>query len=328
MTNSVSTRITQKRLQGELNMLKKEPLELIDTYPDEKDTFLWYFVVRGAIGTDYEGGFYIGKLMHNPEYPIKPPEYMMLTPSGRFEIGRKICLTNSSYHTDQWSPVWNMKTLLMGFLSIMSDDTTTGLSHIKQSESERKRLAIESVKYNMTHHKNVWMLFERFVNPDGTPRSDEEIKKLSEPIKKKKKDETNTESQQATAVEHINTEPQETPVDLQNVNQSVVEQIIVEAVEAVEAVEQTPVDLQNANQSVEQTDVQAKVEQSHVEQTQVKQINKESNIKKVVKKKSTIIVRGKKTQLFDIDTFDHTLYSSKFTSAVDSLYATIPSKLD
>lgn len=32
------------------------------------------------------------------EYPFKPPEVYMLTPSGRFEINKKICLSISSFH--------------------------------------------------------------------------------------------------------------------------------------------------------------------------------------------------------------------------------------
>lgn len=32
------------------------------------------------------------------EYPFKPPEIYLLTPSGRFEVNRKICLSISSFH--------------------------------------------------------------------------------------------------------------------------------------------------------------------------------------------------------------------------------------
>ena len=182
----VISAVTQKRLMGELKLLHKEPLELIDTYPDEKDSLIWYFVVRGPEDTDYTGGFYIGKILHSPEYPYKPPEFMMLTPSGRFDIEKKICLTNSGYHLESWSALWNMKTLLIGFLSIMADDSTSGISHIKESVWRRNQLASESINYNMKYHSEKWLKFERFVNLDGTPKTNEEIKKLSEPQKKKK----------------------------------------------------------------------------------------------------------------------------------------------
>jgi ubiquitin-protein ligase len=191
------SKLTQKRLAGELKLLQKEPLELVDTYPDEKDTLLWYFLVRGIEDSDYAGGFFIGKIIHNPEYPVKPPDFMMLTPNGRFDFEKKICLTNSSYHLESWSAAWNIRTMLLAFLSIMADDSTSGISHIKESPTKRKQLAKDSIKYNMTYHKDKWIKFERFVNPDGTPKSDEEIKKSCEvePKKKKeKKEETDKEA--------------------------------------------------------------------------------------------------------------------------------------
>ena len=183
--SSVKT-ITQKRLIGELKMLHKEPLELIDTYPDDKDSLLWYFLLRGPEDSEYKGGYYIGKVLHNPEYPIKAPDFMMLTPTGRFEIEKKICLTNSGYHAETWSAVWNMKTILLGFLSIMADDSTHGISHIHESKEMRKMYAEQSVAYNMSYHRNIWLKFERFVDSDGNARSHEEIKLLSAPILVKK----------------------------------------------------------------------------------------------------------------------------------------------
>jgi len=180
------SQITQKRLANELKMLQKDPLELIDTYPDEKDNLVWYFLVKGPDDTDYKGGYYIGKLLHNPEYPIKAPDYMMFTPSGRFEINKKICLTNSGYHSESWSAIWNMRTMLGAFGSIMADDTTSGLSHIKQSPSERQQKAKDSVSYNVKHHKDIFIKFERFVNPDGTVKTDDDLKKESDEAKEKK----------------------------------------------------------------------------------------------------------------------------------------------
>lgn len=181
------SRMTQKRLLGELKLLKKEPVLLIDTYPDEDNTLVWYFLVRGPEETDYKGGFYIGKILHNPQYPLKAPDFMMLTPTGRFAINKKICLTNSGYHSESWSAIWNIRLMLLGFLSIMADDSTNGISHIKDNPKNRRKIAEESISYNMQYHKDKWVRFERFVKPDGSIRSEEEIKLLSQPVKKKKK---------------------------------------------------------------------------------------------------------------------------------------------
>ena len=179
--------MTQKRILGELRLLKEEPLELIDAYLDENNTLQWYFVIRGMDETDYYGGFFIGVILIPPEYPQKAPDFMMLTPNGRFATNKKICLTNSGYHSESWSPIWNIRLQLLGFISIMADDSTNGISHIKESPESRKQKAKQSVDYNMQYLKDKWVKFERFVKPDGTIRSEEEIKLLSVPIKKKKK---------------------------------------------------------------------------------------------------------------------------------------------
>lgn len=205
MSSQISN-ITRKRLIGELRLLNDDPLELIDTYPDEKDILTWYFLLRGPDFTDYKGGFYIGKVLLNPEYPTKPPDFMMLTPNGRFEIEKKICLTNSGYHSESWSALWNMKTILLGFLSIMADDSTIGISHIKRPASERKILAEASINYNLTYHYDKWVKFKRFVKSDGTPRSDEEIKALSIPTKKKRGARTETSKTEVSKAEMSKTE--------------------------------------------------------------------------------------------------------------------------
>jgi ubiquitin-conjugating enzyme E2 J2 len=178
-------RITQKRLIGELKLLKKEPLDNIDTYPDEKNQLLWYFLMKGLDKGHYEGGYYIGKVLHSPNYPASPPDFMMLTPNGRFEINKKICLSNSGYHSDEWTAAWNMRAILSGFSSIMEDDLSTGLSHIKRPASERHILAKESLSYNITHHKDIWLGFTKFVNTDGTLKSAEEQEAAK--VKKPKK---------------------------------------------------------------------------------------------------------------------------------------------
>jgi ubiquitin-conjugating enzyme E2 J1 len=158
-----SDRITIKRLHGEVKLLEKEPLELVQAYPMEDNMYIWYFIMKGPIDTDYFGGYYIGKIMLSHGYPQSPVDFMMLTPSGRFEIGKKICLTNSGYHSDQWTAMWNMRTIILAFLSIMSDDSTTGISHIKESPAQRKNHALNSFDYNLRNHSDLLKKFTKFV---------------------------------------------------------------------------------------------------------------------------------------------------------------------
>ena len=112
----------------------------------------------------YRYGFYVGKILHSPNYPIKAPDYIMLTPNGRFEINKKICLTTSGFHQDHWvAAAWNLTTLLQGFSSIWHSDIQedkVGISHIPKTPVDRlKTLAKESLKWNI---KNIPEIFSKF----------------------------------------------------------------------------------------------------------------------------------------------------------------------
>lgn len=187
----MSDMISVKRLQNEIKLLFRDPIKEIDAYPDENNMFLWYFLAKGQDDSDYKGGCYIGKIMLSDGYPKTPVDFMMLTPNGRFSINRKICLSNSGYHSDQWTPMWNMRTILMAFLSIMLDDDTTGLSHIKESKHERRIKAENSFSYNISNYKDIMINFKRFVDYDKENdtirlRTDEEIELLDKKAKKNK----------------------------------------------------------------------------------------------------------------------------------------------
>ena len=92
----------------------------------QDNIFEWHFVVRGAADSEFEvrgllgttgqsnkvpaglqhlclvrnfehrkgalrqGGLYHGRILLPPEYPFKPPSFLMLTPNGRFETGQKV----------------------------------------------------------------------------------------------------------------------------------------------------------------------------------------------------------------------------------------------
>ena len=182
---STISRITLRRLKGDLRLLLKEPLEFIEAYPDEENMLLWYFLLKGPRDTNYEGGYYLGKIIHNPEYPLKPPDFMMLTPSGRYLTEQKICLSNSSYHSNEWSAMWNIKSILTGFLSIMLDDKEHGISHIHYAPEEQKRYAKELIEFNKKNFPNIVKKFNRLLDENGDPRPDKVEKKEDKKTDKK-----------------------------------------------------------------------------------------------------------------------------------------------
>lgn len=180
--------LTLKRIMGDIKKLDKEPLEFADAFPDEKNMLIWYFLLKGS--GEYNGGWYIGKILHNKDYPNKPPDIQFITPSGRYETGRNICLSFTAYHPEKWSPMWNIQTLLIGLSSNMNDDQQTeqGIGYMKNTPEERKIYAEKSIEYNLKHHEQIFKNFKHLINPDGTPKTEEEIVKACAKSEKKKKE--------------------------------------------------------------------------------------------------------------------------------------------
>lgn len=192
MTTTISP-MCKKRLIGDIKLIRKEPLEFIETVPDDSDLLTWYFLIKGPASSDFQGGYYIGKIIHNPEYPMKPPDFMMLTPNGRFAPDKKICLSNTGYHTDEWSPMWNINAILVGFLSIMLDDTENGISHIHSSKNERKIFAVNSIEFNKKHYKNIVSKFTRLVDENGNPKKPKDNKTQDDKTQDDKENKENVE---------------------------------------------------------------------------------------------------------------------------------------
>lgn len=156
-------KLTLKRIAGDYKLFEKTNPPNFDVLPNKDNILEISFLMFGNTGTPFEGGQYIGKIVHNPAYPTKAPDYYMLTPNGRFEINKKICLTNSSYHQTDWAPAaWNLVTILEGFSSVFHSEfkeDKVGISHIQHTSVETiKKLASESIAYNKANS----MLYNEF----------------------------------------------------------------------------------------------------------------------------------------------------------------------
>lgn len=157
--------MTMKRLMNELEKSQKEPMENIDLYPDESNMLVWYFCILDTDKTSpYHGGKYVGKITHQPNYPLSAPSIMVMTPSGRFNPGQKICMDNTSFHNESWSNSWNMNTILLGLLSIMIDDRERGHNMIvysdkAQGDAIKKKMAASSHEWNERYVKEIYSKF-------------------------------------------------------------------------------------------------------------------------------------------------------------------------
>jgi ubiquitin-conjugating enzyme E2 J1 len=106
-----------------------------------------HFTIRGADGTDFEGGTYHGRILLPPEYPYKPPHIVFLTPSGRFETGTKVCLSFSAFHPELWQPAWGIRLILEALISFLPTPADGAIGALDWSPAERRRLAARSASY-------------------------------------------------------------------------------------------------------------------------------------------------------------------------------------
>ncbi|RHY30849.1 hypothetical protein DYB32_003977, partial [Aphanomyces invadans] len=142
--------LATKRLRKEYVALKKTPVDNIEAVPLENNILEWHYVIRG-VGL-YEGGFYHGKLKFPREYPMKPPSVYMITPSGRFEMNTRLCLSISDFHPETWNPLWSVGSILIGLFSFMNEDTATTGS-IESSDEDKQTLAASSLATNCTNSR-------------------------------------------------------------------------------------------------------------------------------------------------------------------------------
>lgn len=121
--------------------------------PDPNNLFIWNYCIYNLKDCDYEGGYYHGQIMFPQEYPKKPPGIQMITPNGRFHPKMRICLTISDYHPETWNPVWKVETIIVGLMSFMTSEENAAGAMYNVSKADRKKHAMESLKWNMDNDK-------------------------------------------------------------------------------------------------------------------------------------------------------------------------------
>jgi ubiquitin-protein ligase len=205
----MTDRLFLRRIQGDVKDLDRNRNNFVQGIQDNENIKLFYFMLR-PLEAPYAGGLFMGKIELPDDYPKTPGTFYMLTPSGRFAINAKICLTNSSYHKENWTPIWSIRNMIVGIISIFVADDTTGISHIKDTVANREKFAKESIEFNLKNYPDIFKRFNFFVNPDGTVKTEEEVNKIINERKSKKdkgdKADENGEGEQKDSV--VETKPE------------------------------------------------------------------------------------------------------------------------
>jgi len=136
------------RLKQDFMRLQKDPVPYVTAAPLPSNILEWHYVVTGPEKTPYEGGIYHGKLVFPREFPFKPPSIYMVTPSGRFKVNTRLCLSISDFHPDTWNPAWSVASILTGLVSFMTEKTPT-LGSLETSDYTKRQLALQSLEFNL-----------------------------------------------------------------------------------------------------------------------------------------------------------------------------------
>ena len=139
-----------KRVTRDMKEISESKLPgLIVSVNDTMSEF--YFKILPDKDSNFGSGEFIGKMILHPKYPFVGPDFMMMTPSGRFQTNHKICLTTTAFHPEDWSPLNSVISLLVGFQSEFLNEYVKkhiGIGHIVTNSSKKKTYAKQSKSYN------------------------------------------------------------------------------------------------------------------------------------------------------------------------------------
>ncbi|KAJ5690604.1 hypothetical protein N7462_004996 [Penicillium macrosclerotiorum] len=132
-----------RRLLKESSDLHKSPSPYFTAHPTTDNLHDWHFTLAGPPSpTPYATGLYHGRITFPPTYPLRPPSFRFLTPSGRFEVNREICLSISGHHEETWQPAWGVRTALLAIRSeIMGAEAKGQVGGMEGSPEVRREYA-------------------------------------------------------------------------------------------------------------------------------------------------------------------------------------------
>ncbi|KAF8420988.1 ubiquitin-conjugating enzyme/RWD-like protein [Tirmania nivea] len=137
---------TIKRILREAAELSSHPTPDIHAHPlSDSSLFEWHFTIRGPPPpSPFSAGIYHGRISLPTTYPLRPPSFRFLTPSGRFEVNREICLSISGHHEETWQPAWGIRTALVAIRAFMDSEVGGQVGGLECSAEGRRELAAGS----------------------------------------------------------------------------------------------------------------------------------------------------------------------------------------
>lgn len=148
------------RIIKEIEEIKKNSDKNFKISVSEDNIMDWYILYSNLDDPRFKDGEYILHIKLHEGYPFKAPEFKWLTPNGRFEIAIKICYNISTYHEAEWNPLWRMRTIIVGIMSMLLDTNTVGIGHIMNTQLNTfTNFASKSKDYNKDIMKKLNLIF-------------------------------------------------------------------------------------------------------------------------------------------------------------------------
>lgn len=142
-------------MHGHFAKAVKDPEEYLMFAVDPKNAQTWYILVRNVLGPndEFKGGQYIFRMEAPDEFPMKPPKFYALTPSGFYGTNGTCCISIGEYHANDYRATLGMR----GFAAELSnglmnyDQMGHGINLLNTTVAEKKKYAKDSPAYNKKH---------------------------------------------------------------------------------------------------------------------------------------------------------------------------------
>ena len=154
----MNNQILKTKLESEFEFIKDLDDDDFEIYVDIKNILKWYFLIKGQIGTDYAGGYYLGEISFLDQKHIEYPTCEMFTPTGHFITHQKLDIFFSPFHYDPEE----VSEILYDILSMFSYDQNPWLI-----SSNKKHFAFSSITFNKLYYPELIKKFQKFLDHNG-----------------------------------------------------------------------------------------------------------------------------------------------------------------
>uniref|UniRef100_A0A0K0E5H5 UBC core domain-containing protein n=1 Tax=Strongyloides stercoralis TaxID=6248 RepID=A0A0K0E5H5_STRER len=176
MSNSKNNQASLRIMKEIKEIMDKETDGIFKIHVNEENLFDIHFTFIGK-EKEYLNGLYHGRMILPKDYPMRPPDFWMISENGRFQTQTKICMSNTSFHPDQWSPSWGIRTAILGLISLFYEESDGAVGSIAANKNVRKRHAIYSPVYECKKCKS--SLYKLWYGQEMDEEKKNYIKKLT-----------------------------------------------------------------------------------------------------------------------------------------------------